>query len=131
LYRKRPSIIAGEKMLELRPEPSVVLNCRNCLGESIVWDDRERVLYWVNIHDGEVWIRNPGTEFPPRFLRLPERVGTLGLRQDTGFVLALESGFALFDPKTSLLERLADVERDLPTTSLNDGRVNPAGCGLS
>jgi L-arabinonolactonase len=119
-------------MLKIGPEPGVVLDCRNNLGESILWDDRERVLYWVNIHDGEVWVWNPDAGVPPSILRLPERVGALGLRRNAGLVLALGSGFALFDPKTSFLERLADVESDLPTTRLNDGRVDPAGrfvCG--
>jgi L-arabinonolactonase len=97
-----------------------------------VWDDRERVLYWVNIHASEVWRWDPQGSGPPRVMRLPERVCAVGLRDNGGLVLALESGFALLAPKSLLLERLASVEVDLPTTRLNDGRTDPAGrfiCG--
>jgi L-arabinonolactonase len=110
----------------------MVLDCQNRLGESIVWDERECRLYWVNIHDAEVWIWNPVAAVPPDVQRLPERVGALGLRREGGLIVALESGFALYDPKTSRLERLAAVEADLPSTRLNDGRIDPVGrfvCG--
>jgi len=121
-----------EKMLQLSSQPTVALDCRNCLGESVVWDDRERRLFWVNIHDAEIWSWDPASDYEPVVLCLPERVGALGLRENRGLVLALASGFALFDPKTAHLEKLTDVESDLPTTRLNDGRIDPAGrfvCG--
>jgi L-arabinonolactonase len=113
-------------------ESSVILDCRNCLGESILWDDRAGLLYWVNIHDAEIWAWNACSDTEPRVFRLPERVGALGLRESGGLILALESGFACFDTETTLIERLADVEEDLPSTRLNDGRVDLAGrfvCG--
>lgn len=119
-------------MLDLDGEPSVILDCRICLGESIVWDDRESSLHWANIHDSEIWSWNPYSGSNPTVRRLPERVGALGLRQTGGLVVALASGFAFFDPKTSALERVADIESDLPTTRLNDGRIDPCGrfiCG--
>ena len=119
-------------MLSVSSEPEVALDCRNSLGESLVWDDRERRLFWVNIHKGEIWIWDPEAGALPTVLRLPERVGALGLRQEGGLVLGLASGFALFDPKTATLDRLDSVEADLPTTRLNDGRVGPGGrflCG--
>jgi hypothetical protein len=51
-------------MIEVRPEtsvhrvdaaPVVIPDRCNCPGESIVWDDREHLMYWVNIHESEVW----------------------------------------------------------------------------
>jgi L-arabinonolactonase len=115
------------EMLKSAYEPELLLDCRIQLGESIIWDDREHLLCWVNIHDGEICMWNPNTTKPPDIVRLSERVGALGLRRGGGLVLALASGFALFDPKTSYLQRLADVEGHLPSTRLNDGRVDHAG----
>jgi L-arabinonolactonase len=48
-----------------------------------------------------------------------------------GLVLALESGFALFDAVAGRIDRVASVEADLPSTRLNDGRVDPAGRFIS
>lgn len=97
------------------------------LGESIVWDDREQVLYWVNIHDREVRSWNPDGVAALIVLSLPERVGALGLRESGGLVLALESSFALLDLETRRRELMDAAESDLPTTRFADGRIDP-GC---
>ena len=113
-------------------EPQVVLDCRNWLGESVVWDERASVLYWVDIHAKSIWRWQPFGSAAPKTFNLSERPGALGLRQSVGLVLGLESGFALFDESTGALDKIAEVETDLPTTRLNDGRVDPAGrfvCG--
>lgn len=112
--------------------PQAILPCGNDLGECVLWDEREAALWWVNIHDKEVWRWNPFSGERPRTFELPERVGALALRERGGLVLALESGFALFEPSEGRIENIAPVETDLPTTRLNDGRVDPAGrfvCG--
>jgi L-arabinonolactonase len=116
----------------VKSEPEVVLDCRNWLGESVIWDDRKAALYWVNIHGKELWRWQPFGGRQPVTFPLPERPGAVGLRQAHGVVLGLESGSPLFDDVTGGLEKIADVEANLPTTRLNDGRVDPAGrfiCG--
>lgn len=109
-----------------RVHAEVVLDCFNWLGASVIWDDRKLVLYWVNIHAKELWRWQPFGDGEPLTFALPERPGAVGLRRTEGLVLGLESGFALFDETSGQLEKIADVEIDLPTTRLNDGRVDPA-----
>jgi L-arabinonolactonase len=115
-----------------KDRPEVALDCRNWLGESVVWDDRKSVLYWVNIHGKELWRWAPFESGEPTTFPLPARPGAVGLRQTAGLVLGMEKGFGFFDETTGSFERIASVEADLPTTRLNDGRVDPAGrflCG--
>lgn len=110
----------------------IALDCRNNLGESIVWDTQTQRLWWANIHDGEIWSWAPDSGDEPSSFRVGERVGAVGLRSGNGLVAALETGFAFFDPESGKVERLTDVESALPTTRLNDGRIDPAGrfvCG--
>jgi len=110
--------------------PEVVLDCRNCLGESIVWDDRESLLHWANIHDGEIWTWDPMSRETPRVAKLPQRVGAIGLKEGGGLVAALEKGFALVHGDK--VEVVARIDAMPPTTRLNDGRIDPAGrfiCG--
>jgi L-arabinonolactonase len=115
--------------IALSGQPEVQLDCRNILGESPVWDEREQRLYWVNIHAAELWAWQPGTV--ARTVKLPERVGAIGLREQGGLVLALESGFALLDHLDAPLHTIRHV--DTPAqTRMNDGRVDPFGrflCG--
>ena len=109
----------------------LVLDCRNGLGESIVWDPRSREIRWVNIHEGEIWSHSP-TSGSTRTQAMPERVGAIGLRRQGGLVVGLETGFALLDEETGALERLNVVEREFPDTRLNDGRCDRNGrfvCG--
>lgn len=110
-------------------QPAVALDCRHILGESPVWDEREQLLYWVNIHAAELWAWQPGRE--ARSVKLPERVGAIGLREQGGLVLALESGFALVDGLDAPLHTIRHVETPAHTR-MNDGRVDPFGrfiCG--
>ncbi|WP_321893831.1 SMP-30/gluconolactonase/LRE family protein [Paraburkholderia tropica] len=110
-------------------QPEVQFDCRNMLGESPVWDERDERLYWVNIHAAELWAWRPGSS--PRIVRLPERVGAIGLREQGGLVLALESGFGLLDTLDAEIHTVRRV--DAPAhTRMNDGRVDPFGrfvCG--
>ena len=118
--------------MKLGREPGVVLDCRNNLGESIVWDERTGRLWWANIHAGEVWNWDPFGPDAAEVLTIGDRVGAIGLRAGHDLVLALEKGFAFYDPKSGVLQPIGEVETDLPTTRLNDGRIDPAGrflCG--
>lgn len=115
--------------IALSEEPVVQLDCRHILGESPVWDEREQVLYWVNIHAAELWAWEPGGQ--ARSVQLPQRVGAIGLREQGGLVLALESGFALLDRFDASLHKIRHVDAP-PHTRMNDGRVDPCGrfvCG--
>src|SRR4051812_31803622 len=103
----------------------------NELGESVLWDGARAQLVWVDIQRGLLFRRQDGSG-AVREYRLPERVGSIGLRAGGGLVLALASGFALADAEGGGLERLETIEAELATTRLNDGRVDRQGrfvCG--
>jgi L-arabinonolactonase len=107
----------------------IVHRAGNELGESVVWDAARDELVWVDIQRARLFRRDSGGIV--REFALPERVGAIGLRAG-GLVLGLASGFALSDPEGGELRRLQAIEPDLPTTRLNDGRVDRQGrfvCG--
>lgn len=115
---------------DLGSEPTLVLDCRNNLGESVVWDERLQMLRWVNIHQGEVWSWHPGTG-EQNMVSLDQRIGAIAMRERGDLVAALSSGFSFLD-SDGHLEQIVEVERELTTTRLNDGRADPAGrfvCG--
>ncbi len=58
---------------------------------------------------------------------MPDAIGCVGLRSTGGMVVALGSGFHLFDPQAGTLHHIADPEADRPGNRFNDGKVSPDG----
>lgn len=108
----------------------MAVDVRHELGESVVWDDRCGELVWVDIHRRALWRYNISGRLVGH--RMPDRIGAVGLRQGTGYVVGLAKSFGLFDPFTGRYEAIAEVEAELPHTRLNDGRCDRHGnflCG--
>jgi sugar lactone lactonase YvrE len=112
------------KRLSLNAE--CVVDARDVVGESPVWSARESALYWVDILSAKLQRWEPSTGRHSTW-QLPTVVGSIGLRAKGGLVLALRSGFHLFDPNTGALTFLCHPEPDIPTNRLNDGKVSPDG----
>jgi sugar lactone lactonase YvrE len=103
-----------------------VLPWQAIVGESPVWHEQEQCLYWIDIQAKQIHRFHPGSGHNETF-DLPEIVTCIALRGAGGLVLTLKKHFAFFDPGTLALERLADVERDIPNNRFNDGKCDPQG----
>jgi sugar lactone lactonase YvrE len=104
----------------------LVVDARARLGEGPVWDDETGELVWVDILEGIVHRTSPGTGRDVTF-EVGRTVGSVGLRQGGGLVLATDDGFHLLDPGATTLRRIVAVEADDPLTRMNDGKVDPQG----
>jgi L-arabinonolactonase len=104
----------------------LVVDAHAVTGEGPVWCEREQVLWWVDI-DGNLLHRFDPATGTDRQWDLGEPVACVQLRESGGPVLALKSGFALFDPATGRLDRLAAPEADEPCNRFNDGAVDTRG----
>lgn len=102
-----------------------VLDARAELGECPVWSAREQALYWVDIRAPALHRLDPGSG-ATRSWPLPSRVGSFGLREAGGAVVALVDGFHLLDLVTGDLTFLAGPE-PVAGTRFNDGKVSPDG----
>ncbi|HWA79857.1 MAG TPA: SMP-30/gluconolactonase/LRE family protein [Acetobacteraceae bacterium] len=110
----------------MTPEITLVVPAKNKLGEGPVWCTREQALYWVDIEKSALQRFHPESGAVRRW-DLPERIGSLALRESGGAVLALASGFAFFDFASGTLERLAAPEKDNSRNRFNDGKCDRAG----
>ena len=104
----------------------LVVDAHAVTGEGPVWCEREQVLWWVDIDVDRLHRFDPATG-ADRQWGLGEPVACVQLRKSGGLVLALKSGFALFDPATGRLDRLAAPEADEPCNRFNDGAVDTRG----
>ena len=104
----------------------LLVDARNKLGEGPVWDAREQALFWVDI-EGRRLHRCGADGGDVRIWDLPERIGSFALRERGGFVMALATGFAFFDPETGDIEWVARPEAMIARNRFNDGKCDRAG----
>ncbi len=96
------------------------------LGEGVVWDDREQVVWWTDIGGGKLWRLDPADGKTTHW-DMPERLASFALCETDGWLLlALESRLAFFHVQTREFIALHAVEKDLPTRS-NDGVCDRQG----
>jgi sugar lactone lactonase YvrE len=107
-------------------EVRCVLDARADLGECPVWSAEERALYWVDIRAPALHRLDPGTG-DTRSWRMPDRIGSFGLRASGGAVVALRDRFAVLDFDTGKVEDVAAPREHSPGTRFNDGKVSPDG----
>ena len=103
-----------------------VASTRSRVGEGAVWDDRDQVLWWVDIPAGLIHCYKPSTGVNDT-IGFGEPVGCLAVREKGGLVLAAKSGFWFFDPETGHREAISDPEADLPDNRFNDGATDAEG----
>lgn len=103
----------------------LILDCRNIVGESIVWSVAEQSLYWVDIVGSHIHSYAPASgqhhSWPT-----PELPTSIGLRKDGGFIVGLRRRVALWSPGGGF-ETFAVPEPDQPGNRLNEGVVGPDG----
>jgi sugar lactone lactonase YvrE len=96
------------------------------LGECTVWDEREQLLWWVDIRAPALKSYNPANG-GVQALALREVIGSFGLTRVGGMVAGMKSGLYLLDPHSGALDLLAAPEQNLPQNRFNDGRCDRAG----
>ena len=103
-----------------------VLDAKALLGESPVWSAEEQALYWADLLAPAIHRLDPVTG-ATRTWPMPETLGSFGLRESGGAVVALRSGFYTFDFNSGTLSFLAAPELTVAGTRFNDGKVSPDG----
>lgn len=104
----------------------LLVDVRAAVGEGPLWDEQKQVLYWVDIMQNSLYIYNPATQENKAF-DIGQYVGTVVPRESGGLMLAVQNGFAAYDPDTQELTPIADPEAHLPENRFNDGKCDPAG----
>lgn len=107
-------------------EAKLLLDTKSTLGEGPLWDEREGVLYWVNILENKLHRYNPKTDVNETF-DVGQHVGTVVLDESGGAVVAVQRGFARFDLETEQVSMIAKPSEFREGNRFNDGKADPAG----
>ena len=110
------------------PQIDVVLPIRARLGECPLWDDRQRVLWWIDIDSRRIHRTDPATG-ADEVCDIDGRPGSIVLTSDSGRLVAgVEHAIVDIDwPTGDLTERVVVEHDDARPTRLNDGRCDRRG----
>lgn len=104
----------------------VLVDCKNILGEGPLWDVQEQRLYWIDSFGNKVFrCTEHGTEIAE--WDVPANIGSMALREQGGAVISLQTGFHFLDFGTGETTPIHDPESNIPSTRLNDGKVDRQG----
>jgi sugar lactone lactonase YvrE len=107
-------------------EFTLLADTRCGIAEGPVWDDRRKLLFFVDILAPAVHaVRLDGSDL--RSWKMPSRTGSIGLAESGRLIVALERALAVLDPDTGTLSPLADIPNEPASNRLNDGKVGPDG----
>src|SRR5579872_2480676 len=95
----------------------LVLDCKDGVGESIVWSTAEAALYWVDILGSRIHRLEPDSGRHDVW-PTPELPTSIGLTADGGFIVGLRRRVTRWRPGGTF-NTLAVPEPDLPGNRLN------------
>lgn len=104
----------------------VLVDVKTTLGEGPLWDVDEQRLYWIDSFDGRVY-RCTADGREVRAWDVPQKIGSMCLREGGGAVVSLQRGFHFLDLESGGLELIHDPEPDRPDNRINDGKVDRRG----
>ena len=109
-------------------DAALIVDARCELGEGPVWDAARARLWWTDIDGRAIWRFDPASGQNER-LTPPDRVGFLAVASDGRLLLGGAKALYIAVPDHSSLAatKVLDVEADLATTRVNDGRVDRGG----
>jgi L-arabinonolactonase len=110
-------------------QAQLFLDCRNQHGEGILWSGAHALLMWTDIHGERICTYDPLTEGFGQH-QTPGRVCCFAPRKGRPWheiVAAFSDGFAFLNVLTRERRDIAAIERDNPTTRMNDGRTDRQG----
>jgi len=111
--------------METKMAAELIFPAKNIVGESLIWDDENNRLLWVDIVGKSIHSLVPETDEYHRW-QTPDSVTSLGLRKDGGAIVAFTKTINLWDFDGNF-RHLATVESDRPSNRLNEGVVGPDG----
>lgn len=103
----------------------LVFDARDVVGESLIWDENRKTLFWVDIIGRRIHQLDPDT-LDHQSWQAPDLATSIGLRNDGGAIVGLRKDVALWDFGETF-RTIAKIEPDSPDTRLNEGVVAPDG----
>lgn len=102
-------------------QTKLIFDAKATLGEGPAWDEKNQILYWVDILGKKIYT---GTEL---LAELDEFIGCLAPIKNGHLILGKKFSFVDFDPANREETLLHTLTSELATNRMNDGKCDPAG----
>ena len=112
--------------MSIGTEPTLIWDVQAELGEGPVWDDRRRVVWFVDIK-GRKLHRYGVDDGAKDSWDTPDQTGFALPAEDGSLICGVRGGLHRFDPETGVFTLIVRVEQDRPQNRINDGFVAPDG----
>ncbi|GAA3402396.1 SMP-30/gluconolactonase/LRE family protein [Paenibacillus hodogayensis] len=106
-------------------QAEILLDVKAALGEGPSWDERNGLLYWVDIDGKSLLTYDPATGEQTK-ATFGKKLGAAVPRQSGGIVLTLEDGFYAYEPGMDE-PVLIGAPEGLSQVRFNDGKCDAAG----
>ena len=113
---EKPEIIKAE----------LILDAKATLGEGAIWNQKEKLLYWIDIKEGILHKFNPVSTEDEQF-NLNKKIGTVVPSEKGGLLVALEDGIYHYNTITGSISFIANPAGNNSEIRFNDGKCDPAG----
>jgi L-arabinonolactonase len=107
-------------------EPTLLVDCKNQLGECVLWNTQTDRLYWTDIYGQRLYsCDEDGGRLEVR--ELPDKLGSFAFDPGGALLAAFSKGLFRYQLDTGRMDRLTSFEPELERTRLNDGRCDRSG----
>lgn len=104
----------------------LILDAKATLGEGAIWNQKEKILYWIDIEKGILHKFNPVSAKDEQF-NLNKRIGTVVPSEKGGLLVALEDGIYHYNLLTDSISFIVNPAENSFEIRFNDGKCDPAG----
>ncbi len=104
----------------------LLLDSQCALGEGPIWHAGRQQLFFFDINEQTLFAVTAAGEIADSWL-FNETVAAAAVVDDHTLVLATETGLKEFDLNTGGMNRINEIEADIPGSRTNDSRVHPSG----
>jgi L-arabinonolactonase len=110
----------------MTPDPQLIVDCQNQLGECVLWNPEDERIYWTDIYGQRLYrCAEDGSDLLVR--ELPDKLGSFAFDPDGNLLAAFSKGLFRYRFQDGRLERLIEFEPEQARTRLNDGRCDRSG----
>eukprot|EP01084_Bolivina_argentea_P151145 263850_1 len=103
-----------------------ILDCKTQLGECCLWDDRKKLLCWIDNVGKKFWTYDPITKESKSY-DCPECPGSFAFCEDGSYLFAFETGPSFYNIKTQKQSKKIFNFEPNKNTKMNDGRCDRNG----